>query len=133
MSAKKVNSPKNILLIDDNDSIRDSLDIVFRDQNYVLDYADNCAAATRKLKAGGVYDLIIMDLMMPGMGGEKCLPAFKKMGVSAPVVVLTAIKHQEASKDLIRKGAADYITKPWSKNKDVLEVVERMLAKKGTG
>lgn len=130
---RKPNSLKNILLIDDDPQIRDSLAIVFEGKKYILDYAENCAAAFGKIKAGCVYDLIFMDLMMPEMGGEVCLPELKKMGVFTPVIILSAIKHKAAAKDLMKKGAADYITKPWSKNEDIIKVVEATLKKYAKG
>ncbi len=102
----------NILVAEDDKTIREALRDFLIDNNYVVDVAEDGAQALqsiRKLQP----DLIILDLILPKISGETVCKEVKKLFPNLPIIILTA-KNQSA--DVIRGfnlGADDYITKPF--------------------
>lgn len=66
-------------------------------------------------------DIILMDLNMPGMGGESTLREIKKRYCDIPVIMVTVIDNEKKATELLNEGASDYITKPI--NFDYLEKI----------
>ncbi len=103
-----------ILLVEDEPAIatgvRDDLEL----EGYSVDVvADGVTAATRGVQ--GQYDLILLDLMLPGKDGYTVCRELRAAGVRTPLLMLTA-RGQEADKVLgLELGADDYITKPFSR------------------
>ena len=101
-----------ILIVDDDPDIRRVLTLLLRD-SYEISQASDGAAALKLLKAQGDTDLVVLDVMMPGMDGfETCakIRAFSKV----PILFLTA---KSAEEDLLRAyagGGDDFLSKPFS-------------------
>ena len=117
---------KKILLIDDMQGIRDSLEVILSSK-YTLDVVDNAQAGLTKL-GGQAYDLIITDIIMPGMDGNEFIMQAKKQ-VSYPVLAISA-GGNGASPDqalmLARQQATDVLEKPFSKN-ELLAKIEELI------
>ena len=64
--------------------------------------------------SGGEYDVIVLDLRLPGMPGVEVLRTLRDRGITTPVVVLTAQDAVESKVQALRTGADDYITKPFA-------------------
>jgi len=77
------------------------------------------------------YDLIILDLMLPGLGGAGVLQAIRRLGQTAPVLVLTAVAEKASVVSLLNAGADDYLAKPF----DLGELLARAkaLIRRGQG
>jgi DNA-binding response OmpR family regulator len=77
------------------------------------------------------YDLLILDLMLPGLHGSQVLRALRTRGCPAPVLILTAVSEVKSTIDLLNLGADDYMTKPF----DLGELVARAraLIRRGKG
>ena len=75
------------------------------------------------------YDLVLLDLMLPGIPGEKVLEEIRGKG-DTPVIVLTARDMLDDKIDLLKSGADDYITKPFE-IREVLARIEVQLRRKG--
>lgn len=77
------------------------------------------------------YDLIVLDLMLPGMGGAGVLEAIRRLGQTAPVLVLTAVTEKASVVSLLNAGADDYLAKPF----DLGELLARAkaLIRRGNG
>ena len=70
-----------------------------------------------KIKSGSSYDIILMDIMMPEMSGEKVMEELKKIeGFKTPVIALTADAIQGAKEKYLEEGFIDYIAKPFTKD-----------------
>ena len=67
----------------------------------------------QKARTGG-YDLILLDLMLPGMSGYKVVEALRKDGIQTPVLMLTAKDGEYDQADAFELGVDDYVTKPFS-------------------
>ena len=121
---------KKILIVDDNKlnikvakKVTDSLNIKKVDECYDGKECVNLVASHND------YDLILMDIMMPGMGGEEALEKLKEIdGFITPVIALTADAVAGAKEKYIEEGFADYLQKPFTKDalKDKLDKIFKM-------
>ena len=118
---------KVILLIDDDKSIHLSLKMVFDSKEFRIVYADSCDAAARKLRRGLICHIIILDIMMPGASGINCLDVLTEMKIKAPILVLSALDSYRPCRAAFKKGAADYLTKPFQSD-ELLDTVNELLA-----
>jgi DNA-binding NtrC family response regulator len=102
---------ERLLIVEDESTLRESLKRVFLREGYDVDSAESGEVAIRTLE-GRTYDLIITDIMLPGMSGIELL---KKYGETSPeqiVIVMTAYASLETAVEALRAGAYDYIIKP---------------------
>jgi DNA-binding response OmpR family regulator len=105
--------PYHLLVAEDQDDIRELITLNLRNSGYqVTSVADGLAAMAAQ--AGQVFDMLILDLMMPGMDGLEVCKALRAKGRSTPILMLTA-KSTELDRVLgLELGADDYLTKPFS-------------------
>jgi two-component system NtrC family sensor kinase len=101
-----------ILVVDDEEVIRDVLSKYLRRHGYSVDTAEDGNAAISKLKENPGYNLLITDLRMPGMDGLDVLKNIKKNNPYIEVIVLTGYYTIEHAVEAIRVGAFDFICKP---------------------
>ncbi|MDR2487241.1 MAG: response regulator transcription factor [Clostridiales Family XIII bacterium] len=103
---------RTILIIEDEANIRDILSRSLSGEGFSCTEAEDGTVGLRKATAHD-YDLILLDLMLPGMDGLEVLQGLRREGVMTPVIILTA-KSDEADKVIgLGFGADDYITKPF--------------------
>ena len=116
------NKAPRVLIVDDNPEIREIIHILLGGEGYELEEAKNGDEALAKTEED-TFDLIILDIMMPGMDGyHTCMEIRKKS--NAPILFLSA-KTQEGDKMLgFSSGGDDYLAKPFSYN----ELVSRAKA-----
>ena len=103
--------PNKILVVDDEDIIRESLSYTLRGENYEVDEAANGKEAYVKLKESS-YDLVITDIEMPEMKGTELLKEISAMNLQTSSIVITAYGSLETAISALRSGASDYILKP---------------------
>jgi two-component system, OmpR family, phosphate regulon sensor histidine kinase PhoR len=101
-----------ILLVDDEKQFRDSSQRLLSRKGYEVMTAENGQRALDLLSKSPV-DLILLDLKMPGMGGEEFLQVKTPLYPDIPVVVITGHGSLDVAVDCMRKGAYDFITKPF--------------------
>lgn len=117
-------TPVRILVVDDEPDIRNVLRLLLSSRDYAVEEAANGSEALRMAEEL-TFDLIIMDIMMPGMNGLETCAALRKI-TSAPVLFLTA-RDQDADKvEAFRSGGDGYIVKPFS-NQDLFLRVDALL------
>ena len=121
---------KKILIVDDNKLNIKVAKKALKDFNFELDECYDGIECIEKIKSGKTYDLILMDIMMPNMNGEKCIEELKKIeGFNTPVIALTADALNGAKEKYISEGFIDYIAKPFSKDQ-IKEKLENILKDK---
>ena len=104
---------KKILIIEDEESIRTVLEDDFRLENYEVIVASDGIEGLVKASIPDI-DLIILDIMLPGINGFDICKKLRNQGISTPIIMLTA-KGQEIDRVLgLEIGADDYVTKPFS-------------------
>lgn len=101
----------SILIVDDEQEIRDSLSIVLQDEGYDCNTSENAESALIALEKG-IFDIVISDIRMPGIDGIKLLEKTLEIAPQTIVVLITAYASVETAVQALRKGAYDYILKP---------------------
>jgi response regulator RpfG family c-di-GMP phosphodiesterase len=118
-----------ILVVDDEESIREMLAEFLEMEGYRVDTAPDGAAALDLLGGGGNFDLVLTDLKMPRMGGISLLDRMREQAPSTMAVIMTGFGTVETAIGAMKRGAHDYILKPF-KLDEVLHVVARAIEKK---
>ncbi|HTQ45482.1 MAG TPA: HD domain-containing phosphohydrolase, partial [Polyangiaceae bacterium] len=116
-----------VLIVDDEKFIRDILADFLGMEGYIVRTAEDGAAALQEL-GNAHYDLIISDLKMPNMGGIQLLEQIGTAAPNALTVIMTGFGTVETAIDAMKRGAYDYILKPF-KVEEVIRVVQRGLEK----
>ncbi len=102
----------HILVVDDNPEIREIIDILLTGEGFMVEDAPNGTEALRKL-SGQSFDLIILDIMMPGLNGYQTCLEIRKTS-NAPILFLSA-RTKDSDKTLgFSSGGDDYLAKPFS-------------------
>lgn len=105
-------SPPSVLIVEDEAPILDGLCELFRGQGFRVSSAGDGETALARLGKDGL-DLVILDLMLPGLGGFHVLARLRQRGIHTPVLVLTARDTEDDVVRGIEAGADDYVTKPF--------------------
>ncbi|GKS57180.1 acetoacetate metabolism regulatory protein AtoC [Nitrospira sp.] len=103
---------EKILVVDDEPSLRDVLSIMLKKAGYATNTASDGEEAVTQI-GKEIYDLVITDLKMPGMGGMDVLKAVKSSSPDTVVLVVTAFGSAESAVEAMKLGAYDYLTKPF--------------------
>jgi DNA-binding response OmpR family regulator len=122
----------NILIVDDEEAIRHSLGEILRLEGYSVATAESGEAAVdaiQKAQGQQPYDLVLLDIRMPGMDGIEVLKFINRFAPETRVVLLTAHGSLESAIEALRVGAHDYILKPAS-TRTILSSVEKGLARR---
>ncbi|HJS75567.1 MAG TPA: sigma-54 dependent transcriptional regulator [Vicinamibacteria bacterium] len=101
-----------ILVIDDEESMRQLLEIALRKEGYRLTLAESGRKATELFDKSS-FDLVISDIKMGDMSGVEVLRHIKETEPSVPVIMMTAYASAETAVEALRLGAYDYLTKPF--------------------
>jgi two-component system, OmpR family, response regulator RegX3 len=102
-----------ILVVEDEESFRDALSYMLRREGFEVELADSGPAAVEAFDRHGA-DLVLLDLMLPGLSGTEVFRVLRARSSGLPVIMLTA-KDSEVDKVVgLELGADDYVTKPYS-------------------
>jgi DNA-binding NtrC family response regulator len=102
----------SILIVDDEESVRDSLYNWFIEDGYKVDIAEDAKKALAKLESEE-YDIILADIKMPGMDGMEMLKRIKALRKDSIVIIMTAFATVDTAVQALKDGAFDYVTKPF--------------------
>jgi DNA-binding NtrC family response regulator len=116
-----------VLVVDDEPGVQESLRMLLKEECQVVT-AGNAAEALLVVEQTPP-DLVLLDLVMPGRSGLDLLSDLSERGVPAPVIVLTATKTVTTAVEAMKRGAADYVTKPFEV--DALRIKIRRLLEQG--
>ena len=114
------NNKKHILIVDDDNRIRDLLKDYLTENNYIVSTAENADRAKERLRYLK-FDIIILDVMMPGQNGYDLTKEIKKQ-IKIPVILLTAKGEVENRIKGLEIGADDYIGKPFDPKELLLRI-----------
>jgi len=105
-----------VLIIDDEDEIRESIEILLTSEGLTTDTAATGEEGLKKIEEN-LYDAVLLDLMLPGKSGMEVQKDIKRIDPTLPVVIITAIGAVETAVSAIKEGSYDYVTKPWNNEK----------------
>jgi len=121
-------APKGrILIIDDEEDIRESLETLLTLEGYTVELAPLANAGLRRMEQS-TYDLVLLDLMMPDKSGMEVLAEVRQRDRATPIFLITAYGSIDVAVQALKSGANDYFSKPWDNEKLLLEI-ERQIAK----
>ena len=117
---KNISNTRNLLVVDDDQRIRDLLKEYLIKEGFIISTADCVEDAREKMRYIN-YDLIILDVMMPGDDGVKFTSEIR-LNSQTPIILLTAKSEIDSKIEGLETGADDYITKPFSPKELVLRI-----------
>lgn len=122
-----------ILLVDDDTFLRDMYATKFTDSGHTVQAVDSGSAALRALEAAPDFDVILLDMIMPGMSGIELLQHITKQfpDLKAKRIVLSNQGQAEDVREAVDAGAVTYIIKAESIPSEVVEKVEAVFAEGG--
>ena len=103
---------KNILVIEDDQKMRNGLVELLTNEGYNVESAENGQLGLDRIKKKD-FDAVLTDLIMPVMGGMEVLREIKRMKPKTSIIIITAFGTTENAVDAMKAGASDYITKPF--------------------
>lgn len=106
--------PRKVLIVDDEENIRELLAYVVGDEGLETVQAEDGSRALQLFRHGGAA-LVLLDLHMPGMGGMEILREIRAFDTATPIIVLTGDASIESAVVAIKDGASDYLTKPFQR------------------
>src|ERR1700722_20205795 len=118
--ARTVGDPR-ILIIDDEAAIRESLETLLSLEGFIVSAAGD-GPSGMELLAHNEYDLLLLDLALPGESGMDLLPKIVEMQPNLPVIMITAFGTVGNVVDAIRAGAENFVQKPWDNEKLLADI-----------
>src|SRR3982750_4485001 len=119
----------NILVIDDELGLRHTLTLILQAEGHVVRSASDGETGLARMSESPA-DLVICDVRMPGLDGLAFLDRYKAAGGSALVIMMSAYGDDEAALEAIRRGAYDFIAKPFRADQ-VLLIVRKAIEREG--
>ncbi|WP_059005811.1 response regulator transcription factor [Streptomyces specialis] len=122
MSTPESAAPATLLVVDDEPNIRDLLAQTFRLTGFAVRCADSGPSALNAVRTGPPPDLIVLDVVLPGLDGFEVARTLRRDGCRVPVLFLTARDDVTDRVEGLSVGGDDYVTKPFSLEEVVLRV-----------
>ncbi len=116
-----------ILIVEDEVTLCECLQRVFSREGYEVDTAESAESALELFNLNS-YDLVISDIILPGMSGIELLTRYRKTNPSQKIIIITAYASLEIAVEAIKAGACDFVTKPLMHD-DIKRVVRNALGK----
>ena len=111
----------SILVVDDEAGIQESLEVLLSLENYAVKTAANGEEGLRMLDQSS-FDLVLLDLALPGQSGLELLPQFKERQPDVPIIMITAYGTVDNVVEAIRAGAENFVQKPWDNEKLLADI-----------
>jgi DNA-binding NtrC family response regulator len=111
----------NILVIDDEAAIRESLEVLLTLEGYAVRMAGDGEQGLRILEVEN-FDLVLLDLALPGQSGMELLPQIKERQPELPVIMITAYGTVDNVVEAVRAGAENFVQKPWDNEKLLADI-----------
>ena len=111
----------SILVIDDEAAIRESLEVLLSLEGYSVRMAADGEQGMRIMELEN-FDLVLLDLALPGQSGLQLLPQIKDLQPELPVIMITAYGTVENVVEAIRAGAENFVQKPWDNEKLLADI-----------
>ena len=114
-----------LLIVEDEDTLCASLQRVLQKEGYVVDIAASAEDALKILE-GRTYEVIICDIILPGISGIELLQQYRQRNPGQKVVIMTAYASMDTAKQALAAGASEFVLKPLTHD-ELKAVVRRVL------
>jgi len=121
--------PVKVLVVDDDQAILEFMETFLTKDGFEVTTIAEPKNAPAEVKDGG-YHLVVLDLMMPGLGGVEALEQIRKVDSDVAVVIFTGYPSLETAVQSMKLDAVDYLKKPFNPD-EFREVLDRVMRKKG--
>jgi len=125
MADPRRSSKGNILIVDDELVVRDSLTKWFREEGYQTEAASSAREALEKIAANG-FDIVLIDIKMPSMDGMELQQRLRDVDPDLVLIIMTGYPSVETAVQALKRGAFDYITKPFDPD-DLVHIVRNAM------
>jgi DNA-binding NtrC family response regulator len=115
-----------VLLVDDSEGVRSYLASLLQLRGFAVDTAGDGRSALALLGSGAAPDVVLLDVMMPGLGGLETLRRVRELHPTLPVVVLSVVGKATTIVEAMQLGASDYLNKPFEEE-ELVRALERAL------
>ncbi|MCZ6782432.1 MAG: sigma-54 dependent transcriptional regulator [Proteobacteria bacterium] len=126
---KSADAPRRVLVVDDAEGIRSYLATLLELRGFAVDTAEDGRSALALLDAGASPNVVILDVMMPGMDGLETLRQIRERDPRLPVVMLSVVGKAATIVGAMQLGASDYLNKPFEEQELTL-VLDRVLERR---
>ena len=120
-TAAQAETGQRILIIDDEAAIRESLETLLSLEGYLVETATNGEEGLDRIQQN-IYDLVLLDLALPGKNGLEILQLIREFQPALPVIMITAYGKVDNIVDAIRLGAQNFVQKPWDNDKLLADI-----------
>ena len=120
---------KTVLVVDDDPTQRRLVQAVLDREGYNVVHAENGGEAIDRMTRGGGADVVLLDMVMPGLSGMETLTEMRTAGVRAPVIILTASGGIDTVVKAMQAGAQDFFVKPASPERILVGVGKEVIAR----
>ena len=121
--------PVRVLVVDDDQAILEFMETFLTKDGFEVTTLANPKDAPEAVKAGG-FHLVVLDLMMPGLGGVEVLEQIRRVDSDVAVVIFTGYPSLDTAVQSMKLDAVDYLKKPFNPD-EFREVLDRVMRKKG--
>ncbi|MFW2387988.1 MAG: response regulator [Polyangiales bacterium] len=121
--------PVRVLVVDDDQAILEFMETFLTKDGFEVTTLANPKDAPAEVKEGG-YHLVVLDLMMPGLGGVEVLEQIRRVDSDVAVVIFTGYPSLDTAVQSMKLDAVDYLKKPFNPD-EFREVLDRVMRKKG--
>jgi DNA-binding NtrC family response regulator len=121
--------PVRVLVVDDDQAILEFMETFLTKDGFEVTTLANPKDAPSQVKEGG-YHLVVLDLMMPGLGGVEVLEQIRRVDSDVAVVIFTGYPSLDTAVQSMKLDAVDYLKKPFNPD-EFREVLDRVMRKKG--
>jgi DNA-binding NtrC family response regulator len=117
----QIETGQRILIIDDEAAIRESLETLLSLEGYLVEMATNGEEGLDQIQQN-IYDLVLLDLALPGKNGLEILQLIREFQPALPVIMITAYGKVDNIVDAMRLGAQNFVQKPWDNDKLLADI-----------
>ena len=107
-----INARKRVLVVDDEETIRDLLSKTLALGDYEVETAGDASTALDRMRQAS-YDLLVADLKMPGMDGLTLIKQARNMKANLPIIIITGFSSESSAIEAVNLGVTGYLTKPF--------------------
>ena len=107
-----INARKRVLVVDDEETIRDLLSKTLALGDYEVETAGDASTALDRMRQAS-YDLLVADLKMPGMDGLTLIKQARDMKANLPIIIITGFSSESSAIEAVNLGVTGYLTKPF--------------------
>ncbi|MGH9812292.1 MAG: sigma-54-dependent transcriptional regulator, partial [Candidatus Acidiferrales bacterium] len=115
----------NILIVDDEPDVREALEALLTHNGFRTGFAGD-ADSGLKAMTDQPWDLVLLDVKLPGRSGLALLQEFRRLNKQLPIIVLTALKDIDVARAAFKNGAQDYIPKPWDADELIAQILHAL-------